>query len=128
MHNATGVYLLPESAVLHEVLLALGDHLVGDLAEKHRHALACAVVSRDRQHHLGVVHQPLCSRRRSERYFKIGSIMTLLMNITTRLLAAPSATIVRQDMIISSHCWKIREHRTGSSGKGVYDFLWLAVI
>ena len=49
--------LIPESTVLHHVLLALRDHLICDLAEKYRHALGCTVITRNCQHHLGVVHQ-----------------------------------------------------------------------
>ena len=49
--------LLPKIAVLRHVLLALGDHLVGDFAEEDGHALGIAVVSRDCQHHFDIVHQ-----------------------------------------------------------------------
>jgi hypothetical protein len=40
-----------------EVQLTLGHHLVGDLREQHRHALARAIVPPDRVHHLDRVHQ-----------------------------------------------------------------------
>mmetsp|Transcript_32173 Transcript_32173/g.96037 ORF Transcript_32173/g.96037 Transcript_32173/m.96037 type:complete len:696 (-) Transcript_32173:372-2459(-) len=50
--------LLPEGATpgLHE-RAAIGDHLLGHLAEERRHPLS-AVVARNRVHHLDVVEQP----------------------------------------------------------------------
>ncbi len=38
-------------------MLAVGDHLIRDLAEKAGHALPGAVVSRNGEHHLDVIHQ-----------------------------------------------------------------------
>eukprot|EP00951_Prasinocladus_malaysianus_P027986 scaffold253275_cov43-Prasinocladus_malaysianus.AAC.5 len=49
--------LIPELPGRHDLLLALGDHLVGDLAEELRHALAGVVIPRDGVHHLDVVHE-----------------------------------------------------------------------
>lgn len=42
---------------LGDALSAVFDHLVGDLDEECCHALVGAVVARDRQHHLHVVHE-----------------------------------------------------------------------
>ena len=55
--------LLPQLAAGGDGVLAVGDHLVRDLAEEARHPLARAVVARDGEHHLDVVHQACCPRR-----------------------------------------------------------------
>ena len=54
--------LVPEPAGGRDGVLAVGDHLVGDLAEEARHALPSAVVPRNGEHHLDVVHEA-CSQQ-----------------------------------------------------------------
>ena len=54
--------LVPQPAGGGDGVLAVGDHLVGDLAEEARHALPSAVVPCNGEHHLDVVHEA-CSQQ-----------------------------------------------------------------
>ena len=44
-------------AEVYNIVLAVGDHLVGDLDEKRSHTLSCVVVARNSVDHLDGVHE-----------------------------------------------------------------------
>ena len=57
VHGSLGVLTQLDAAEIDDVVLAIEDHLVGDLLEEARHALVGVVVSSDGMDHLNRVHQ-----------------------------------------------------------------------